>query len=223
MTQLLRDRWVTGMVWPLGGLIVLSVACILWLAPPEAVQGYAQKIFYIHVGSALAMYVGFGTAAVAALAGLARRERRFDHLLVAGVEVGLVFCSTVLLTGPIWARPVWGVWWTWDPRLTSTLLCWILFASVLAVRGAVLDAARRQLLSAAMVLFAALDIPIIIFAVKIWRGAHPSVLGQHESMPVSMRVTLVLTMATLMLWAALLVRMRYLIQVRKVIRGVPHG
>lgn len=186
-----------------------AAGCILWLAPPEAMQGYVHKIFYVHVGSALAMYVGFGAAILAALAQLRWRTARSDALLEAGAEVGVAFCSIVLLTGPIWARPVWGTWWTWDPRLTSTLLCWVIFAAVLLMRRTIEQPARRRLVSAAMVLIGALDIPIIIFAVRLWRGAHPSVLGNQESMPVSMRATLIVTMCALMGWAALLIRLRY--------------
>lgn len=190
------------------GLGLASALCIGFLAPPDAQQGYVQKIFYIHVSSAMAMYLGFGVGALGALWYVLKRAPAADALAVAGIEVGVVFCSIVLVTGPIWARPIWGVWWTWDARLTSTLFAWLIFVSYLLIRGAIADAHRRRIVSAAVALIGICDLPIIVFAVRLWRGAHPSVLGNDDSMPATMRITLILTMITLLALAGLLIVIR---------------
>ncbi len=192
-----------------GVLGLASIGLITWVAPPELTQGYVQKLFYVHVGSAVAMDIGFIVSALGAIWYLWRRSPNADALALAGAEVGLVFCTIVLLTGPIWARPIWGVWWTWDARLTSTLFCWLIFAAYLLVRQVIRNPSRQRTVSAAVAIIGALDIPIIAFAVKLWRGAHPSVLGNENSMPGSMRITLIITMLFLMLLAGLLIRLRY--------------
>lgn len=200
-----KDKWnILALV-----LLSLTLLVIFFVAPPEASQGYVQKIFYIHIGSALSMYVGFVSGALAALVYLFTRNDKADALAVAGVEVGVVFCTIVLCTGPIWARPIWGVWWTWDARLTSTFFCWLIFVSAILVRGALNDSAKARSVSAAVAVFGLFDIPIIIFAVRLWRGVHPSVLGKENSMPWSMRGTLILSMITLIYLAVILVRARY--------------
>ncbi len=193
-------------------VLLLTSAILIINAPPEITQGLVHKIFYIHVASAFAMYVGFACGAVGSFMYLLRRQPSADALAVAGVEVGVVLCSSVLVTGPIWARPIWGVWWTWDARLTSTLFCWLIFVSVLLIRRAITDPSIARKISAAVTLLGVIDIPIIIFAVKLWRGAHPSVLGQQDSMPWSMRLPLIVTMIAILALTAWLIRLRYLIE-----------
>ena len=110
----------------LGALLLVLVPVHLWLifgfAPQEATMGLAQKIFYFHVPSAYAMYVGFAVALVGSVGYLWKRTAFWDALAVSGAEVGLLFCAAVLITGPLWARKAWGVYWSWDPQLTVTLL-----------------------------------------------------------------------------------------------------
>lgn len=200
------------------GVIVLMLAsayCILFVAPPEATQGYVQKIFYIHISSALSMYVGFAVGTLGAVIYLWRRAAWADALAVAGIEVGVVFCTAVLITGPIWAHPVWGVWWTWDPRLTSTFFCWLIFVAYLLVRNALTDPERAHTVSAVLAIIGSFDIPIIHFAVQLWRGAHPSVRQNPNAMPVAMYVTLYLTMAAVIGLAILLIRLRFAVEQRR--------
>ena len=116
-------------------LFAASLYAIFIVAPVEQQMGIVQKIFYFHVPSAYAMYIGFGVSAVGSAVYLLKRDPRWDALGVAGAEVGMLFCSIVLLTGPLWARKAWGVWWTWDPRLTTTLLVGMIFAAYLALRS----------------------------------------------------------------------------------------
>ena len=103
-------------------LFAVTLYLIFVVAPVEKQMGIVQKIFYFHVPSAYAMYLGFGASALGSAGYLIKRDAKWDALAVAGAEVGTLFCLIVLLTGPLWARKAWGVWWTWDPRLTTTLL-----------------------------------------------------------------------------------------------------
>jgi heme exporter protein C len=132
----------------LGALTALLFPVHLYLianAPVELQMGIVQKIFYFHVPSAYAMYVGFTLAMIGSVGYLWKRDARFDALAVAGAEVGLLFCVVVLITGPLWARNAWGTYWTWDPRLTTTLLAAMIFASFVALRsiGAAGEAEKR--------------------------------------------------------------------------------
>ena len=116
-------------------LFALTLYLVFAVAPVEKQMGVVQKIFYFHVPSAYAMYLGFITSAVGSAMYLVKRSPKWDAIGVAGAEVGMLFCVIVLLTGPLWARKAWGVWWTWDPRLTTTLLAGMIFAAYLALRS----------------------------------------------------------------------------------------
>ena len=116
-------------------LFAVTLYLIFVVAPVEKQMGIVQKIFYFHVPSAYAMYLGFGASALGSAVYLIKRDAKWDALAVAGAEVGTLFCVIVLLTGPLWARKAWGVWWTWDPRLTTTLLAGMIFAAYLALRS----------------------------------------------------------------------------------------
>jgi len=163
-----------------GGLTTAMMLADLWMifsyAPIELRMGVVQKIFYFHVPSAYAMYVGFGICGIASSFFLIRRTERWDALAVAGAEVGLLFCLIVLITGPLWARKAWGVWWTWDPRLTTTLLAGMIFASYVVLRsfGDAGEAERR--FASALAIVGIFVLPIIHYSVQRWRGTHPTVI-----------------------------------------------
>ncbi|MDO8519088.1 MAG: cytochrome c biogenesis protein CcsA [Deltaproteobacteria bacterium] len=178
-------------------------------APVEATQGLVQKIFYFHVSSAFAMYAGFLLAGLFAILYLIKKEERWNRLSHAGVSVGLVFCSMVLASGPIWAKPIWGTWWTWDPRLTTTLLIWLIFVAVLLLRKFYGPDPRGKTFASVLTLFGLLDIPLIFFAVKLWRGIHPSVLGQESNMPGEMKLALIFTNVTILILFGVLYWVRY--------------
>ncbi len=196
-----------GILAILGQLLAMGV--ILFYAPEEAEQGPVQKIFYIHVGCALTMYLGFFVAFLSSLFYLADRKLRWDEISFSAVEVGFYLCTVVLITGPIWAKPAWGAWWTWEPRLTTTLLLWLLYASYLVVRSYFADSPRAPLISAVMAIVAFLDVPLIHFSVRLWRGIHPSVIGaKGGGMDPAMLNTLILTTFTTVLLFAALFAMR---------------
>ena len=146
------------------------------IAPVEMQMGIVQKIFYFHVPSAYAMYIGFGVSALASVFYLVKRDAKWDALGVAGAEVGTLFCLIVLVTGPLWARKAWGVWWTWDPRLTTTLLAGMIFAAYLALRSMGEAGEVEKRFAAGLAIFGVVDLPLIHFSVHRWRGVHPTVI-----------------------------------------------
>lgn len=176
-----QDVSASQRLWlPIWLLTALLIPCTLYAifvhAPMEARMGIAQKIFYFHVPSAYAMYVGFTAAAVGSIGYLLRRSPRFDALSVAGAEVGMLFAAMVLTSGPLWARKAWGVYWTWDPRLTTVMLAAMVFSAYLALRsfGEAGDAEKR--FASGLSLLALPLLPIIHFSVQRWRGVHPTVI-----------------------------------------------
>ncbi len=172
-----RDLWL-----PIAAAASMTAA--LWLVfvvvPSERVQGVVQRIFYFHVHLAWMAFGGFVVTAGASVAYLARGSRVADRLAEASAEVGLVFTSLVLITGPLWARPIWGVWWTWDPRLTMTVVLWAIYASYLMLRR--LGGRDEVILRYAAVLgvVGVLDIPLLIVAIRLWRGIHPAVMLSED-------------------------------------------
>jgi heme exporter protein C len=142
-----------------------------------------QRIFYFHVPSAISAFIAFFIVFIANVAYLLTRQAKWDSLGVAGAEVGVACCTVVLITGPIWARPVWGIWWTWDARLTSTFILWLLYITYLLLRGLLEDPQRRATLSAIFGIFAFLDVPLVYLSNRLWRTQHPQpvILGGENS------------------------------------------
>jgi heme exporter protein C len=187
------------------GLFAINLWLICLYAPQEKVQGLVQKIFYFHVSSAFAMYFAFAISGIGAISYLIKKTPFWNAVCQAGTSVGLLFCTMVLISGPLWAKPIWGAWWTWDPRLTTTLILWLIFfATVLLRKSYGLDP-KGQVYAAILTLFGILDIPLIIFAVKIWRGIHPAVLGKDNNMPFEMKLTLIVSMISILLLMALFI------------------
>lgn len=213
----IRDRVTRVLPWIVGPSMIVSLYLVFLVVPTERDQGIVQRIFYFHVPSAWAAFTAFLVVCVASAGFLWKRDAAWDRVARASAEVGMVFCTLVLLTGPIWARPIWGSWWTWDPRLTMTVILWTIYASYLLLRS--FGGAEEQLARYAAVLgiVGALDIPIIMASVRLWRGIHPAVLmarrgsggGLHDP---TMRLTLFFTgicFLLVMTWL-ILVRLRIL-------------
>ncbi len=144
-----------------------------FIAPTDAKQGLIYRILFLHVASAWTGLTAFFISFIANVLYVLRRQRRWDWLGVASGEVGLAFTTAVLVTGPIWARPVWGIWWTWDARLTSTFVLWLLYVSYLLLRTLIEEPDRRALLSALFGIFAFLDVPLVFGSIRWWRTQHP--------------------------------------------------
>jgi heme exporter protein C len=193
----------------LGLLLPAALYAIFVHAPVERTMGVAQRIFYFHVPCAMSMEYLFFACGLCSAVYLARRDDRWDALAVALAEVGMMFFACVLTTGPLWARKAWGVWWTWDPRLTSTLVAGMIYFSYLVLRGAGGIGESGKRFAAGLAIVGALDIPIIKFSVERWRGTHPQVItGKGGGIHPDMKPALLLSMLTIVLLAIVLVWVR---------------
>jgi heme exporter protein C len=142
-------------------------------AVPE-MGGQLQRIFYVHVPSAWVAYLAFATTFISSVAYLRTRSKRWDHLAHSAAEIGLVFTTVVLVTGPIWARPVWGTWWQWDARLTSSFVMWLTYVGYLLLRSLAADPQSVGRPAAVVGIVGFINVPIVHFSVQWWRTLHPS-------------------------------------------------
>jgi heme exporter protein C len=158
----------------LTALLLLYVVLVIG-APTDGMQGVIQKILYVHVPCAFAAYAGFLVTAVGGALYLGLRQERFDRLAIAGAEVGVVFCTLTIASGPIWAKGTWGHWWVWDPRLTMTLLLWFIYLAYLLLRSFTEGSERTARFAAVYGLLGAFVIPLNYFAIDLFGGAamHP--------------------------------------------------
>jgi heme exporter protein C len=178
--------------------IVAALAGALLLAPTEKTMGDVQRIFYFHLACASAAFVSFTV----------RRETVWDNLATAAAEVGVLFTTFVLVTGPLWARPVWGRWWVWDPRLTTTLILWFLYAGYLVLRQAI-PGYRGAMAAAVFAILAYVDVPVVYFSVRWWRGIHPQVLRSGGGLDPRMIPPLLVSVATFLLLSGILIKERF--------------
>ena len=180
-------------------LMAAALYMVFLYVPNEATQGIVQRIFYFHVPCAWVAFAGFGIVAIAGALYLWLGDQVWDDLGQAAAETGMVFCTLVLITGSIWAKPIWGVWWTWDSRLTTTLLLWLMYGGYLMLRAAAEESPTSSRLAAVLGIIAALDVPVVIVSVRLWRTIHPAVLvtraGGHGLEDPRMVATLLVSMA----------------------------
>jgi heme exporter protein C len=167
--------WKRGII---GAIVVFLVGASAYasffIAPEERTMHVLQKIFYFHAATAWAGETAFGVCFLANLAYVWLRKEKCDWLAVSAAEVGVACITVVLITGPIWAKPAWGIYWTWDARLTSTFVLWLLYISYLLLRTMIEEPDRRALLSALFGIFAFIDVPIVFGAIRWWRTQHPA-------------------------------------------------
>ena len=199
------------------GLLAWGYYQAIYVAPNDALQGEIFRIIYYHVPSASVAFLFFAVSLVGSIGYLASRRtnddraQRFDAWAVAGAEVGVVFCTVVLTTGPIWARRAWGIWWTWDARLTTTLVLWLIYTSYLLLRRFA-EGPQMQTLAAVLGIFGALDVPIVYMSNRWWRTQHPApVFGgaQGAGMAPSMVHPLLWNMLAWFAWGVLILALRY--------------
>jgi heme exporter protein C len=189
-------------------LLALTVYWGFVVAPIELQMGVVQKIFYFHAPAAYAMYLGFGLCVIGSALYLVKRSDAWEAVAVGGAEVGSVFCLIVLVTGPLWGRKAWGTYWTWDPRLTTTLLIGMIYVAYLLLRnlGATGEAERR--FAAGLGILGGALMPIIHYSVQLWRGQHPTVItkkggGLHPDMLVALLIgcAAMTALSVLLIWA----------------------
>jgi heme exporter protein C len=193
-------------------LMVFAGYAALYVAPDEKTMHAIQRIFYFHVPSAICSFVAFFVVFVANFAYLGTRKPRWDWLGVAGAEVGVVCSTIVLITGPIWAHPVWGIWWTWDARLSSTFVMWLLYTAYLLLRGFLDDPQRKAMFSAVFGIFAFLDVPLVYFSNRLWRTQHPQPVilgGSNSGLDPMMGKVLLISFVAVLCITAVLIADRY--------------
>jgi heme exporter protein C len=207
----MRERFLVILSGIAAVLLVRNLFVILLRLPDEAAQGSIYRIIFYHVPAAWTAFLGFFVALVASVSHLATKNLKHDAVAVAVTEVSLAFAVANLITGMFWGRIIWGIWWTWDPRLTSMLVCVLLYAGYLMLRRAIEDPTARARASAVLSIFAFVDVPIVFFSIKWWRTQHPSpVVWAGGSMdPAMFRMLFLNWVPLLLLWFVLIVlRMR---------------
>lgn len=171
------------------GLVPLAMLLIFCVAPTEATMGHVQRIVYLHVSVAWCGLLGCLGMGVCAAAYLVRRDLAWDHWSQAGAEIGWLGATLTLLTGSLWAHEAWGVWWTWEPRLTSSLVLWLIFAGIFVVRMGIDEPHRRARLGGVLAILGLCDLPLVVMATRWFRGVHPVA----PEMDVRMRGVLLVT------------------------------
>ena len=200
--------------------LLIALYMIFLYVPQEMTMGEVQRIFYYHVPAAWTAFVAYFILFLGSVRYLWKRSQAADDLAHACGEVGFVFCTVVLVTGPLWAKPVWGIWWTWDARLTSTFVLWLLFVSYLMLRSYVLSPGRAATLGAVVAIIGFVDVPIVYMSIRWWRTQHPQPViggGEGSGLDASMWLTLLVS------WGAFLCLFSYLVRQRLALAGMRRG
>jgi len=205
--------WLTGL-W-----IIVALYMIFLYAPVEINQGEVYRIIYLHVPCAETSFVAYAFVFLGSVGYLWKRSRKADDLAYAAGEVGFLFSSANLVTGILWAKPIWGVWWVWDARLTLTFVLWLLFVSYLMLRGYVTNPARGPVLAAVVGIIGFVDVPVDYMAIRWWRTQHPQPViagGPGSGMDPRMLLTLLVS------WGAFLCLFAYLVRQRLAVAEARH-
>jgi heme exporter protein C len=200
----------------LGAATLVLTAVSLWMVfawvPTEAEQGIVQRIFYFHVPLAWVAFASFAIVAVAGIFYLWLGGQIWDDLGYAAAEIGMLFCTLMMVTGSLWAKPIWGTWWTWDSRLTTSFVLWLLYGGYLIMRAMLEESEQVARFAAVVGIVAALDVPVVIVSVRLWRTIHPAVLvtrqGGHGLEDPRMVVTLLVSITAFTLMFAWLLMTR---------------
>jgi heme exporter protein C len=194
-------------------VVFAAMAAIYLYAPTEQTEGPVQRIMYFHIPCAWLSFFAFFVVFLSSILFLWKKEREWDIYAHASAEIGVIFCSLVLITGPIWAKPIWGAWWVWDARLTSTLILWLIYVAYLMLRAQTEPGSMRARYAAVLGIVGFLDIPLIHFSVLWWRAFHPqpkviTAQGFGNGLDTSMMVTLLASLAAFTLLYFLLMGQR---------------
>jgi heme exporter protein C len=162
-------------------MFLIAVGMVFFYAPPEATMGQVQRVFYFHVASAWTGMLGFLVAAIVGVLYLVRKEPRWDISGLAAIEISLVFFFIAIISGSIWARPTWGTWWTWDPRLTTATIVELVYAAYLMLRAGIEDPDRRARFGAVYAILGFLSVPLTFVSIRLLRTIHPVVIGGDNS------------------------------------------
>ncbi|HEY4427442.1 MAG TPA: cytochrome c biogenesis protein [Solirubrobacteraceae bacterium] len=203
-------RWAAAAV----AAMLVAAGFIFLYAPTDALQGPVQRIFYLHVSAALAAFASFAVVLVAGIVYLWRESLAADRLARAAALVGLVFTTVTLVMGMLWAKPVWGAFWLWDARLTSTLVLWIVYAGYLLLRRLAEPGRQAARFAAVVGIFGFIDVPVVYFSVTWWRTQHPGpVITTSGALPPEMLLAFLVTLACTFFLGAVMIAIRYRIEV----------
>lgn len=208
-------RWL----WLLATLAVLAngLRVALFVVPPDAAQGDLGRIFYYHFAAWIGTSLFFGLNLLASIVYLALRHRsparalQADSLAAASAEIGVVFCTVGLVTGSLWGRAAWGIWWTWDERLTSTMILWLIYLAYLLLRSFA-EGPTKRTLAAVMAIFGYLDVPLVYMSTRWWRTQHPGPVffgGPNAGVDPSMMPAVWWNMAGWLMWGLFVAALRY--------------
>ena len=195
-----------------GVMMLVDLYLIFMVAPTDAVLGHVQRVFYFHVPIAIMSFLAFFVVFLGSLMYLIKRTPKWDAIAHASAEVGVVFVTLALITGIIWARPVWNTWWTWEPRLTTTLILWLIYVAYLMVRSYAPTESKGAIYAAVMGIIGFVDVPIVYYSVVWWRSIHPSpVVGpfaQSDALDGTMALILLYSFITFVFFFAYMVAER---------------
>ena len=190
-------------------LLLVDLYLIFMVAPTDANLGNVQRVFYVHVPIALMSFLAFFIVFVGSVMYLIKRSNRWDSMALAAGEVGVVFVSLALVTGVIWAKPVWNVWWTWEPRLTTTLVLWLIYVGYLMVRAYAPNRPKAAVYAAVVGIIGFIDVPIVYYSVQWWRSIHPrqvvGPLADTGSLSSTMYLVLMISMLAFLFLTAWLI------------------
>jgi heme exporter protein C len=193
-------------------LMLVAAALIFLYAPEDYLQKEPQRIFYLHVSAAIAAFACFAVVLGASVAYLRTESARADRLARAAALVGVVLTSVTLVMGMLYAKAIWGAFWTWDARLTSTLVLWIIYAGYLLLRRLAEPGRQAARFAAVVGIFGFVDVPIVYFSVTWWRGQHPGPVIVSNALPPEMLFTFLVTMVCTLFLAGVMVAIRYRIE-----------
>jgi heme exporter protein C len=161
-------------------MLIIATGMVFFYAPLEAVMGQVQRVFYFHVAAGWVGMLGFLVATIAGVAYLRSAKRKWDIAGLSAVEIGMVFALINVITGSIWARPIWNTWWTWDPRLTTATIMLLIYAAYFMLRAGLEDPDRRARFGAVYAIIGFLSVPLTFFSARLFRTIHPVVIGANQ-------------------------------------------
>ncbi|HMN14251.1 MAG TPA: cytochrome c biogenesis protein CcsA [Bellilinea sp.] len=162
-------------------MLVTGAALMLFYAPMERVMGWVQKVFYFHVASAWLGMLSFIVAAVFGVLYLLKKDMKWDRIELSAIEIGIVFAVITIVSGSIWARPIWNTWWTWDPRLTTATIMLLVYVAYMMLRGSLDDPEKRARFGAVYAILGCLSVPLTFFSIRLFRTIHPVVIGSNSA------------------------------------------
>jgi len=199
------------LTWASAIAMIAALYMVFVYAPTERTMGDVQRIFYFHVSSAWVGFFAFFVTLMASVAYLWKGTRRWDILALSSVEVGVVFITMTIISGSLWAKVAWNVWWTWDPRLTTSTILWLIYVSYLMLRNAIDDAARRARFAAVYGIVGFVSVPITFMAIRWWRTIHPVIFeseGFHLTGPMLITLLFCIGAFTILYFTLLIHRVR---------------